>query len=146
MKNYLKITSLHFLHVLDHTLADPLIVANNRVSPSYKFKLPSFWKHSAEGWIALVQMKFRINGFESQIDRYLAVLEAFTQKIWNVYTTFQIPKIKKCYDKLITLICTIFARDQTERIELLLQDLTLGDRYRDELIRHLIVVAGTDKV
>ena len=34
------------------------IVANYRVPPNNNFELPQFWKHNAEGWIALVQTKF----------------------------------------------------------------------------------------
>ena len=36
------------------------ISANYRVPSNSNFKLPQFWKHNAEGWIALVQTKFRI--------------------------------------------------------------------------------------
>ena len=56
------------------------------------------------------------------------------------------PKNQNCYDKLITQIRTVFARDQNERLELLLKDLILGDRSRNELMRHLIIAAGTDNI
>ena len=122
------------------------IVANYRVPPNNNFKLPQFWKHNAEGWIALVQTKFRIYGFESQIDRYLAILEAFnTEDLERLYDIPN-PEDPNCYDKLITQIRTVFARDQNERLELLLKDLTLGDRSPNELMRHLIVAAGTDNI
>ena len=39
------------------------------------------------------------------------------------------PEKRNCYDKLITQIRIVpFARDQNERIELLLKDFTLDDR------------------
>ena len=124
----------------------PPIVANYRVPPNNNFKLPQFWKHNAEGWIALVQTKFRIYGFESQIDRYLAILEAFnTEDLERLYDIPN-PEDQNCYNKLITQIRTVFARDQNERLELLLKDLTLGDRSPNELMRHLIVPAGTDNI
>ena len=40
----------------------------------------------------------------------------------------------------------MFARDENERLDLLLKDLTLGDRSPNELMRNLIAVAGTDNV
>ena len=121
------------------------IVANNRVPPNNNFKLPQFWKHNAERWIALVQTKFRIYRFESQIDRYLAILEAFTEGLECLYNISN-PEDQNCYDKLITKIRIVFARDQNERLELLLKDLTLDDRSSNELMRHLIVAAGTDNI
>ena len=40
----------------------------------------------------------------------------------------------------------MFARDENERLDLLLKDLTLDDRSPNELIRNLIAAAGTNKV
>ena len=56
------------------------------------------------------------------------------------------PEDQNCYDKLITQIRIVFARHQNERLELLLKNLTLSDRFPNELMRHLIVAAGTDSI
>ena len=49
-------------------------------------------------------------------------------------------------EKLIIQSRTVFARDENERLDLLLKDLTLGDRSPNELMGNLIAAAGTDNV
>ena len=46
-------------------------------APQDNLKLPKFWKHNAEGWIALVETEFRQSRIDAQVHRYVAVLEAF---------------------------------------------------------------------
>jgi len=54
------------------------------------------------------------------------------------------PDDYECYEKLLIQIRTVFARDECERLNLLLKYLTLGDRSPNELMRHLIAAAGTE--
>ena len=46
-------------------------------APQDNLNLPKFWKHNAEGWIALIETKFRLSRIDAQVNRYVAVLEAF---------------------------------------------------------------------
>ena len=55
------------------------------------------------------------------------------------------PEDENCYDKLITQIRDVFTRDDRDRLDLLLNDLTLGDKTPNELMRHLISAAGVGK-
>ena len=64
----------------------------------------------------MVQAKFRINGFECEIDYYLAVLEAFNAEDLERLYDIPNPEERNCYDKLITQIRTVFARNQNERL------------------------------
>ena len=76
----------------------------------------------------------------------MAVLEAFDAS--NLERLYDVPNAEDeaCNEKLITQIRTVFARDENERLDLLLKDLTLGDRSPNELMRNLIAAAGTDNV
>ena len=115
-------------------------------APQENLKLPTFWKHNAEGWITLIETKFRLSRIDAQVNRYVAVLEAFDASNLERPYDFPNPEDAACYEKLITQIRTVFAGDENERLDLLLKDLTLGDRSPNELTRNLIAAAGTDNV
>ena len=89
-------------------------------------KLPKFWKHNAEDWIALIETKFRLSRIDAQVNRYVAVLEAFDASHLERLYDVPNPEDEACYEKLITQIQTVFAGDENKRLDLLLKDLTLG--------------------
>ena len=72
------------------------------IAPQDNLKLPKFWKHNAEGWIALIETKFTLSRIDAQVNRYVAVLEAFVasnlERLYNVPN----PEDKACNEKLVT--------------------------------------------
>ena len=112
--------------------------------PCNNFKLPAFWKHNAGSWIALIEAKFRMSKITTQINKYMAVLEALNNSELERLYNIPKPEDENCYDKLITQIHDIFTRDDQDRLDLLLNDLTLGDKTPNELMRHLISAAGVE--
>ena len=101
------------------------------------FRLPALWRHNA-----LVEAKFRMSSITTQIGKYMAVLEALGNS--ELEHLYNIPKSEdeNCYEKLITPIRDVFTRDDRDRLDLLLYNLTLGDKTPNELMRHLISAAG----
>ena len=113
--------------------------------PCNNFELPAFWKHNADSWIALIQAKFRMSNITTQLNKYMAVLEALSN--YELEHLYNIPKPENenCYDKLITQIHDVFTRDDRDRLDLLLNDLTLKDKTPNELMRHFISAAGVEE-
>ena len=109
------------------------------------FKSPALWKHNADSWVALIEAKFCISNITTQVNKYMAVLEALSNsELEHLYNILK-PEDKNCYDKLITQIRGVFTRDDRDRLDLLLNDLTLGEKTPNELMRHLISAAGVEE-
>ena len=64
----------------------------------------------------------------------------------EIESLYKIPKTDdpECYDKLILQLKDFFVRDNREELDLLLNDLTLGDKTPNELMTHLIAVSGIE--
>ena len=109
------------------------------------FRLPALWRHNADSWVALVEAKFRMSNITTQIGKYMAVFKALGNSELEHLYNIPKPEDENCYDKLITQIRDVFTRDDRDRLDLLLNDLTLGDKTPNELMRHLISAAGVGK-
>ena len=70
--------------------------------PCNNFKLPAFWKHNAGSWIALIEAKFRMSKITTQINKYMAILEALSNSELEHLYNIPKPEDENCYDKLIT--------------------------------------------
>ena len=109
---------------------------------AFNIKLPPFWPQNAENWLALCETKFEIFEITRPVIKYVALLEAlpsnYRDKLYNIPK----PEDPECYNKLTSQIETIFAKDESETLDLLLNDLTLGDRSPTDLTRHLQTVSG----
>ena len=111
--------------------------------PTYNnFRLPALWRHNTDSWVALVETKFRMSSIPTQIGKYMAVLKALDNSELEHLYNIPKPDDENCYHKLITQIRDVFTRDDQDRLDLLLNDLTLGDKTPNELMRHLISAAG----
>ena len=55
------------------------------------------------------------------------------------------PEEPACYDKLIREFRNVFIADEAEKLDILLNDLSLGDRSLNELMHQLIAASGTDE-
>ena len=91
---------------------------------TYNFKLPALWKHNADSWFALIEDKFRISNITTQFNKYMAVLEALSNSELEHLYNIPKPEDENCCDKLITQIRDVFTRDDRDRLDLLLNDLT----------------------
>ena len=110
---------------------------------TYNFRLPALWRHNADSWyVALVEAKFRMSSITTQIGKYMAVLKVLGNSELEHLYNIPKPEDENCYEKLITPIRDVFTRDDRDRLDLLLNDLTLGDKTPNELMRHLISAAG----
>ena len=70
-------------------------------APQDNLKLPKFWKHNADGWIALIETKFRLSRIDAEVNRYVAVLEAFDAS-----------NLKRLFGKTIQLPSSFFTRSK----------------------------------
>ena len=70
-------------------------------APQDNLKLPKFWKHNAEGWIALIEAKFRLSRIDAQVNRYVAVLE-----------TFDASNLERLFGKTLRLPSSFFTRSK----------------------------------
>ena len=113
----------------------------NSIAPT-GIKLPDLWKHNPNGWIDLVETKFRLLNIKDEVVKYVAILEALSNH--NLQKLNTIPKSddNACYSKLLQQIREYFELDDSEEIEFLLNDLTLGDKTPNELMRDLLSAAG----
>ena len=50
-----------------------------------------------------------------------------------------------CYMKLCAQIKAVYAKDDSEKLNLLLNNLTLGDRSLIDLMRHLLAASGLEE-
>ena len=75
----------------------------------------------------------------------MALLEAFNNSELEHLYNIPKPEDENCYDKLVTQIHNVFTRDDRNRLDLWLNDLTLGDKTPNELMRHLISAAGVEE-
>ena len=108
-------------------------------------KLPQLWKHNLESWISLIESKFHLGGIDSQITKYISTLETLSSS--DIEQLYNIPSSEEpaCYDKLIREIRNVFIVDKAEKFDILLNDLSLGDRIPNELMHQLIAASGTDE-
>ena len=83
-----------------------------------------------------------MSNIAAQINKYMAVLEALNNSELEHLYNIPKPEDENSYDKLITQIHDVFTQDDRDRLDLLLNDLALGDKTPDELVRHLISAAG----
>ena len=66
----------------------------------------------------------------------MAVFEALNNSKLEYLYNIPKPEDENCYDKLITQIHDVFTRDDRDRVDLLLNDLTSEDEIPNELMRH----------
>ena len=90
-------------------------------------KLPQLWKHNLESWISLIESKFRLGGIDSKITKYISTLEALSSSEIEQLYNIPSPKEPTCYDKLIREICNVFIVDEAKKLDVLLNDPSLGD-------------------
>jgi len=108
-------------------------------------KLPQFWSHNPEAWINVIESKFRLAGVITQENKYISTIEAISDtEIQKLHNTPN-PEDQYCYDNLVAKLRNVFARDDTESLDILLNDLTLGDQTPDDLRRHIIAASGADQ-
>ena len=108
-------------------------------------KLPQLWKHNLESWISLIESKFHLGGINSQITKYTSTLETLSSSEIEQLYNIPSPEEPTSYEKLIREIRNVFIVDEAEKLDILLNDLSLGDRSSNELMHQLIAAYGTDK-
>ena len=108
-------------------------------------KLPQFWKHNLESWISLIESQFRLGGIDSQITKCISTLKALNSSEIEQSCNIPSPEEPARYDKLIREIRNVFIVDKAKKLDILLNDLSLGDRSPNELMHQLIVASGTDE-
>ena len=108
-------------------------------------KLPQLWKQNLESWISLIESKFCLDGIDSQITKYISTLEALSSSEIEQLYNISSPEEPACYDKLIREIRNACIVDKAEKLNILRNDLSLGDRSANELMHQLIAASGTDE-
>ena len=75
----------------------------------------------------------------------MTILETLTtgqfEKLYDILK----PLDPNFYTKLCNQITAVYAKDDSEKLDILLNNLTLGDRSPMDLMRHLLAASGLEK-
>ena len=118
---------------------------NDNFTSNFKFKLPSLWSHDADSWLVLCDAKFNTAGINASVLKFMTILE--TLNTGQLEKLYDIPKPQDpdCYTKLCNQIKAVYATDDSEKLDILLNNLTLGDRFPRDLMRHLSAASGLEE-
>ena len=112
---------------------------------NFNFKLLPFWSYNADSWLALCDAKFNIAGIEAPVLKFMTILETLiTGQLKKLYIISK-PQDPDCYTKLCNQIKAVYAKDDSEKLDILVANLTFGDRSPMDLMRHLLVASGLEK-
>ena len=111
----------------------------------FNFKLPPLWSHDADSWLDWCDAKFNTAGINTPVLKFMTILETLTtgqlEKLYDIPK----PQDPDCYTKLCNQIKAVYAKDDSEKLDILLNNLTLGDRSPMDLMRHLIAASGLEE-
>ena len=103
-----------------------------------------FWSHDADRWLAWCDAKFNIAGINAPVLKFMTILETLTtgqlEKLYDIPK----PHDPDCCLKLCNQIKAVYAKDDSEKLDILLNNLTLGDRSPMDLMRHLLAAFGLE--
>ena len=127
--------------------ADKKTFSSNKDSftSKFNFKLPPLWSHDADSWLAWCDAKFNIAGINTPVLKFMTILETLTtgqlEKLYDIPK----PQDPDCYTKLCNQIKAVNAKGDSENLEILPNNLTLGDRSPIDLMRHLLEAFGLEE-
>ena len=82
--------------------------SKDNFTSNFNFKLPPFWSHNADSWLALCEAKFTIADIEAPVLKFMTILEALTTGQFEKLCDIPKPQDPDCYPKLCTQIRPIF--------------------------------------
>ena len=95
-----------------------------------------------DSWLALCDAKFNIAGINAPVLTFMTLLETLTTgQLEKLHITPK-PQDPDCYTKHYNQIKVVYAKDDSEKLEILLNNLTLGNRSSMNLMRHLLASSG----
>ena len=107
--------------------------------------MPPFWSHDADSWLALCDAKFNIAGIDAPVLQFMTILETLTSGQLEKLYDIPKPQDPECYTKLCNQIKAVYAKDNAEELDSLLNNLTLGDRSPMDLMHHLLAASGLEE-
>ena len=75
----------------------------------------------------------------------MTILETLTTGQLKKLYDIPIPQDPDCNTKLCTQIKAVYAKDDSKKLDILLNNLTLGDRSPMDLVRHLFSTSGLEE-
>ena len=75
----------------------------------------------------------------------MTILETLTTGQLEKLHIIPKPQDPNCYTKLCNQIKAMYAKDDSETLDVLLNNLTLGDRSPMDLMRHLLAASGLEE-
>ena len=127
--------------------ADKKTFSSNKDSfiSKFNFKLQPLWSYDANSWLAWCDAKFNIAGINAPVLKFMTILKTLTtgqlEKLYDIPK----PHNPECYTKLCNQIKAVYAKDDSERLDILLNNLPLGDQSPMDLMRHLLAASGLEK-
>ena len=112
---------------------------------NFKSKLQPFWSHDADSWLALCDAKFIIAGINAPVLKFMTILKTLTTGQLEKLYIIPNPQDPNYYTKLCNQIKAVYAKDDTEKLDILLNNLTLGDRSLMDLMRHLLAASSLEE-
>ena len=99
----------------------------------------------ADSWLAWCDAKFNIARINAPVLKFMTILETLTtgqlEKLYDISK----PQDPDCCTKLCNQIKAVYAKDDSERLDILLNNLTLGDRSPMDLTLHLLAASGLEE-
>ena len=111
----------------------------------FNFKLPPFWSHDADSWLGLCDAKFNIADIDAPVLKFMKILETLTTG--QLEKLYIIPKTQDpdCYTKLCNQIKALYEKEDSEKFDILLNNLTFGDQFPIDLMRYLLAASGLEE-
>lgn len=107
-------------------------------------KAPPFWDSDAELWFHMLESQFFISGIKDELTKFHIVIASLDAKILSCCRDLvhSVPN-EKAYSVLKSRILEYFAKSEQSKLNLLLHDLTLGDKKPSQLLNEMLALSGS---
>lgn len=107
-------------------------------------KAPPFWDSDAELWFNMLESQFYISAIKDELTKFHIVIASLDAKILSCCRDLvhSVPR-ENAYSILKSRILEYFAKSEHSKLNLLLHDLTLGDKKPSQLLNEMQALAGS---
>lgn len=107
-------------------------------------KAPPFWDSDADLWFHMLESQFFTAGIKDELTKFHIVVASLDAKILSCCRDLvQTVPTEKPYAVLKARILEHFAKSENSKLNLLLHDLTLGDKKPSQLLNEMLALAGS---
>lgn len=109
------------------------------------FRAPPFWESNPRVWFIQIESQFRIAQITSDETKFHSIVAALDAKtLEGIVDLVESPPREMQYDTIKARVLDIYAKSDSARLRLLLQDMQLGDRKPSQLLNEMRNLARGD--